>query len=387
MARNKHTKKKGSPGVSSNNGILRISLPRSLFDGKQKYISTGLKDTLENREIAVMKANEIKVDILFNRFDKTLERYKPQSAFSPKKREGLTLLELNERHLKSKRNQVAENTIKNGYKTMINHLKRSPFADVFPDTAPKGFAQELCDWATASLTPDTSKRFIVHLNACLNWAIASGLTHLEKSPFEGMAKRLLGKKSSRNDWQIDPFTIEQRNAIIEHYRCHSQYSHYYLFVAFSFYVGCRPSEAFALQVGDVSTDLRRVTFSRAVIEGEEGRVVVEGLKTQDRRTIYCSKGVQKVLKEAIARTPNQLLFPGIEGGLIDSKGFRKTWRAVLKELRIDYRKPYQMRHSFITLCLEAGVNVKDVAKMVGNSPEVIYRHYAENRARVTIPDL
>jgi integrase len=35
-----------------------------------------------------------------------------------------------------------------------------------------------------------------------------------------------------------------------------------------------------------------------------------------------------------------------------------------------------MRHSFITFCLEQGMDAKDVAKLVGNSPEIIYRHYA-----------
>jgi hypothetical protein len=30
----------------------------------------------------------------------------------------------------------------------------------------------------------------------------------------------------------------------------------------------------------------------------------------------------------------------------------------------------------ITMALKNGVDVKDVATMVGNSPEIIYRHYA-----------
>ena len=53
----------------------------------------------------------------------------------------------------------------------------------------------------------------------------------------------------------------------------------------------------------------------------------------------------------------------------------------------EYRKPYQTRHTFITLCLEADIDAKDVAKWVGNSPEIIYRHYAGNKRDLQVPEL
>jgi integrase len=40
-----------------------------------------------------------------------------------------------------------------------------------------------------------------------------------------------------------------------------------------------------------------------------------------------------------------------------------------------YLKPYAMRHSFITWQLAAGMTPANVAKLVGNSPEMIYKHY------------
>ncbi|MEL6900247.1 MAG: hypothetical protein AAFP07_04785 [Cyanobacteria bacterium J06606_4] len=72
---------------------------------------------------------------------------------------------------------------------------------------------------------------------------------------------------------------------------------------------------------------------------------------------------------------------------MNTASFRKTvWQPVLEGLKIEYRKPYQTRHTFITLALEHGLNAKDVAKLVGNSAEVIYWHYAASKREVAVPE-
>ena len=38
------------------------------------------------------------------------------------------------------------------------------------------------------------------------------------------------------------------------------------------------------------------------------------------------------------------------------------------------------------MALNNGVNVKDVATMVGNSPEIIYRHYAGKSRELFLPE-
>lgn len=40
-----------------------------------------------------------------------------------------------------------------------------------------------------------------------------------------------------------------------------------------------------------------------------------------------------------------------------------------------YLKPYATRHSFITWQLAHGMTPANVAKLVGNTPEMIYKHY------------
>lgn len=52
-----------------------------------------------------------------------------------------------------------------------------------------------------------------------------------------------------------------------------------------------------------------------------------------------------------------------------------------------YRCPYNTRHTFISHCLEAGVPVTTIARWVGNSAEIIMRHYAGVTREVSVPEL
>jgi hypothetical protein len=50
--------------------------------GKRHYVSIGLSDNPTNCKVAEIKARQIELDIASGNFDETLNKYKPQSAFS-----------------------------------------------------------------------------------------------------------------------------------------------------------------------------------------------------------------------------------------------------------------------------------------------------------------
>ena len=115
----------------------------------------------------------------------------------------------------------------------------------------------------------------------------------------------------------------------------------------------------------------------------------DGLKTQDRRRFPCNAKLKAMLSSIKPEkySPEGLVFPGFSGKVLNTASFRKTvWKPVLAGLGVEYRKPYQTRHTFITLALEHGLDAKDVAKLVGNSAEVIYRHYAASKREVSVPE-
>jgi integrase len=113
------------------------------------------------------------------------------------------------------------------------------------------------------------------------------------------------------------------------------------------------------------------------------------LKTQERREFPCGDGLKSFIAsiEPNPKDPKQFIFRSPKGKLIDFQNFAsREWKPTIKKLGIEERNPYQMRHSYITYCLDSGLDAKDIAKLVGNSPEMIYRHYAGAKKDLIAPD-
>ncbi|MDX2232363.1 MAG: DUF3596 domain-containing protein [Leptolyngbyaceae cyanobacterium bins.349] len=79
MQQPKQRHNKGTVAILVSNNRLQL---RFNYAGKRHYISLGLSDTKVNRRIAEAKAKLIESDIIYERLDLTLEKYKPQTALS-----------------------------------------------------------------------------------------------------------------------------------------------------------------------------------------------------------------------------------------------------------------------------------------------------------------
>jgi integrase len=65
----------------------------------------------------------------------------------------------------------------------------------------------------------------------------------------------------------------------------------------------------------------------------------------------------------------------------DGQVYEIIYKGVVLQLALDkrisqYLTPYATRHTWITLQLTEGVPIKNVAKLAGNTPEVILKSYA-----------
>jgi integrase len=85
--------------------------------------------------------------------------------------------------------------------------------------------------------------------------------------------------------------------------------------------------------------------------------------------------------DALERLPasedSPLLFPGERGGYLDIYNFRPhQWRRAQLAVGIDpLRRVYDLRHTFATFALRAGISTFDLSRYMGASLTMIDRHY------------
>jgi integrase len=315
-------------------------------------------------------------------------------AEEPVNHKSLNLLETWDRYIDFKRPSISPSYLAHQLQASRNHLHKL-------SGLPTADAVAVRDWAIANLSVDSAKRLISQLSACYAWAKNSKL--IEANPFAGMASEIKlprSKKISVGDREIEPFTATERDLIIAAFKtnqfCHPftsknhLHSNYAAYVQFLFYTGCRPSEAIGLQWKNVDIDKQTVLFRESVVQSPRGRIRKEGLKTQSFRRFKINGQLRQILEDtrSLSFNADTLVFPAAEGGFIVQDNFRKrVWKKILQGLGLEYRVPYQTRHTFITLCLDKGIDAKDIAQWVGNSPEIIYKHYAGSRHNLQVPEI
>lgn len=387
---------KGSVAILSSNGRLQL---RFSYGGKRHYITTGYPDTAEHRRLAEIKAKEIEKDILYERFDpNNLDKYKPKAALStvtpvtPIHKQQPSLADLWGKYTDYKRPSLSPSTLAKDF------VRVSRCIDLKLPSKSLSEAVAIRDWLIANKTPNATKRLLTQFHACCDWAVKSHL--IRENPFTGMAADIKTPKGSSEDTDIVPFTLEERDRIINAFRIDRYYSYYTSFIEFLFLTGCRPSEAVALQWKYISPDCRLIRFEQAVVISEQGLVCKKGLKTQKKRSFPANDKLAELLKSIRPETVQgeEKVFPSPENHWIDIHNLtNRAWRTVLSKLDgIEYRKLYQTRHTFITAALETAVqkpdgtvkmlDAKDVARLVGTSPKMIYEHYAGQTRELFVPE-
>jgi integrase len=143
-------------------------------------------------------------------------------------------------------------------------------------------------------------------------------------------------------------------------------------VVFAAATGLRPSELFALERRDVDRAGGVVYVRRAYANA---RVINTKTKLSTRAV-----PLQAIALDALDRLPrleNSLLFPAPRGGHIELHSFRERyWRPAQIKVGIDpIRRPYDMRHTYATFALRAGVSIFDLSRFMGASLAMIDRHY------------
>jgi integrase len=361
--------------VKASNGRLQLVYTHQ---GQRQYISLGLSATAVNQRLAELKAAEIEQDFLYDRY-KGKAHYAPGLQVTVPVNQGIiTLIDLWDAYLIHKTTFVRPSTMC-GHAAYTNLVKKCPFE------VDEG--RKIYKWLLSVTTPYMTKQTIANLRRMSDWCIKEGL--ISNNSFIDLSTPK--SKGQRSYETINPFSASERDQIIETFRTYKHYNHHALMVEFMFFIGCRPCEAIALRWEDASKDYRTLTFVQSGTRSKTSKTVItSGLKTQIKRKINLNDRLTDILKRQRARRiDSTYVFPSMSGGVLNWPHFNcHPWVECLKQLPdIEYRKPYEMRHTFITLALRSGMPVADIAAIVGNSADIIYKHYAGVSRDLIVPDL
>ena len=136
--------------------------------------------------------------------------------------------------------------------------------------------------------------------------------------------------------------------------------------------GLRPAELFGLEQRDIDRRLGVVYVRRAFANG---RIKQTKTRLSNRAVPLQAKALDAL--DQLAPSENPILFPNARGGRIDYRNFgRRHWKPAQKAAGIEpLRDLYDLRHTYVTFALRAGIAGFAVSRFIGSSIAMIDQHY------------
>jgi len=194
------------------------------------------------------------------------------------------------------------------------------------------------------------------------------------SPFVGI-KSL---KKERAD--VNPFTLEEVQLILDMVRedFHSYYT-------VRFFTGMRPNEIDGLKWKYIDFEKRQILVREGWVREKVTKLKTDG----SARDIDMTSLVYEALKEQKKRTGGmEYVFCSSTGKpLRHNNVTKRVWRPLLNLLNLEYRRPYETRHTAATLWLASGEAPEYIARQMGHTTtEMLFRVYSRYVPNLTRQD-
>jgi len=148
----------------------------------------------------------------------------------------------------------------------------------------------------------------------------------------------------------------------------------------------RTGEVHGLKWKYIDFDLRIIRVRETVVLGQEEYTKTDG----SQRDIQMSQPVYDALKTQYEATGqiSDYVFCNQSGQPLDNKNFSdRVWYPLLRNLGLQIRRPYQMRHTAATLWLASGEAPEWIARQLGHtSTEMLFRVYSRYVPNLTRRD-
>lgn len=370
-----------TPGVTARGRSIRLYI---YYQGRRIRETLRLPLTLTNIQYAIKTRAAVQRDIeITGTFD--YERYFPHGKNAGKfgiARSRLTIKESLTTWLENKKDDIALSSYQD-YKKSINNILIPAFGDTLLVDLGVRQIQEWVDARTSSVK--RTRNVLTALHGVLNEAYSAG--EIAESPLDRITFKKskpkvnidpeTGEELDGDNQPIHPFSYREIEKILS--AC-EDIPLFYHFIMFAVSSGLRTSELIALHWRhiDFANDIIRVRV--AFVRGEfKGPKTVAGRR--DVKLLEPARRALMAIRELTGSKKDGPVFlnPKTLKPWTGDKQIRESfWRPALERAEVQYRYPYQLRHTYASTMLSAGENPTWLASQMGHKDwSEIRRRYAK----------
>ena len=133
--------------------------------------------------------------------------------------------------------------------------------------------------------------------------------------------------------------------------------------------GIRKGELVALRWEDLNVAEKTISVSKQAVKDETANLVVTRPKTENsvRQISIPREAVDLLIQEHAKHPNNPWLFPSSRtGGMYHPDSVATLHQRILKDAGLEHLRFHDLRHTFVTLALQHGVDIKTVSAMLGH---------------------
>jgi integrase len=214
----------------------------------------------------------------------------------------------------------------------------------------------------AGMKANMARSMLGVLRTCLTAAV-------EEERIMGNPAAQVGKFTGRSRTEVEIFTPKELVCLLQ--TTVEEMPEAYPLVLTLARTGLRLGEALTLQVCDFDLDRREVSVRRTWGSRTEGlgERRINTPKSGQPRRVDLSKQLYDVLGSYLMTRPSDSswVFPGKDAWPMTPSAFRySVWLPLLRQSGVRYRKPHTLRHTFVSMLIQAGESLAYVKEQLGH---------------------
>lgn len=328
------------------------------YQGIRQRPSLGLEDTKPNRQHAERLHSAIQHEISIGTFDFTKHFPNSKKAISANNTHNKTVSQALDEYMRSVHRVLEKSTIK-GYNSAIEFYLKPNFGHIkLSDLT----ASMIKSWiGSLTISAKRINNVLIPLRTIFSDAYAEEL--IDKNPM------LRVKNLPVITEEPNPLTPTQIEAILKELPQQGKN-----LIQFALWTGLRTSELLALEWGDIDFKAELVRVRRAIVN-----------KNSKQPKTKSGERDVKLFPPSLEALINQKQFTFLAGAKVfnnpntnkpwetDAQIRRTLWIPALKKAGVEYRNPYQTRHTYASTLLSAGEPPMWVANQMGHKDWAMIR--------------